>query len=367
MPDGRGRASETRTRRANDVVAPRGGLDLVLSVDDDASDASVFEAEGKREEDVGAWDDVLEAFDAYCERGFAGDGFDVDELLSEFVIEPTAMRGGDDGDAPAVARSTAARAIKKHIAHVLRDSTSVAESDDDEREMTRREAKDVPTAIKYVRTRVNSKCRSLRATGKGYKPEMNRFAIVRDLFVAELRAFGERIRELETLVEFVRPPADMNIPEPRVLLQKEFKKTLAKILNGFDESFERLAVVARRAKSSSAASSRTATEASNDTREEQSNGGQGQGRHKRCARNVLAAWLWEHFYPTDERLKPIPTRAEKEALASQTGLTVTQVGDWFVNARARLWKPYIEGLIRGVYDDATVKKALDLQVNASAA
>ena len=61
MPDGRGRASETRTRRANDVVAPRGGLDLVLSVDDDASDASVFEAEGKREEDAGAWDDVLEA------------------------------------------------------------------------------------------------------------------------------------------------------------------------------------------------------------------------------------------------------------------------------------------------------------------
>ena len=367
MPKARGRASETRTRRANDVVALRGGLDLVLSVDDDASDASVFEAEGKREEDAGAWDDVLEAFDAYCERGFAGDGFDVDELLSEFVIEPTAMEGGDDGDASAVARSTAARAIKKHIAHVLRDSTSVAESDDDEREMTRREAKDVPTAIKYVRTRVNSKCRSLRATGKGYKPEVNRFAIVRDLFVAELRAFGERIRELESIVEFVRPPADMNIPEPRVLLQREFKKTLAKILNGFDDSFEHLTVVAKRAKSSSAASSGTATEASNDTREEQSNGGRGQGRHKRCARNVLAAWLWEHFYPTDERLKPIPTRAEKEALASQTGLTVTQVGDWFVNARARLWKPYIEGLIRGVYDDATVKKALDLQVNASAA
>ena len=255
----------------------------MLSVDDDASDASVFEAEGKREEDAGAWDDVLEAFDAYCERGFAGDGFDVDELLSEFVIEPTAMRGGDDGDAPAVARSTAARAIKKHIAHVLRDSTSVAESDDDEREMTRREAKDVPTAIKYVRTRINSKCRSLRANGKGYKPEMNRFAIMRDLFVADLRAFGERIREFEALVEFMRPPADMNIPEPRVVMQKEFKKTLATILNGFDDSFEHLTVVARRAKTSSAESSGTATEASNDTREEQSNGGRGQGRHKRCA------------------------------------------------------------------------------------
>ena len=124
----------------------------------------------------------------------------------------------------------------------------------------------MPTAIKYVRTRINSKCRSLRANGKGYKPEMNRFAIMRDLFVAELRAFGEHIREFEAVVEFVPPPADMNIPEPRVVLQKEFKKTLATILNGFDDSFERLTVVARRAKTSSAESSGTATEASNDTR-----------------------------------------------------------------------------------------------------
>jgi hypothetical protein len=91
-----------------------------------------------------------------------------------------------------------------------------------------------------------------------------------------------------------------------------------------------------------------------------------QGRHEKHAKKILSAWLWDHFYPTDERLKPIPTRAEKEDLARQTGLTTTQVGDWFVNARARLWKPYIEGLIRGVYNDATVKKALDLQAEAAA-
>ena len=354
--------------------APGNELDLVFALDDEQSDVSAFDAEGASDDTtVGAWNDVLEAFESYCARGFSGDGFDVDELLREFLIDPTPMgeekakkSASDDGAASSRAREAAARAIRKHIANALRDSTRVAESDD-EREMTRREAKDVPTAIKYIRARVNGKVRSLRAAGKS-KPEMNRWVILRDIFVADLRSFGERMREFETLAGYVLPPPDLNLPDARSLVQKKIKETLEDVLDKFDESFDHLAAVVKRSKalkSNSRASSGTSKEASSDTRVERSN--HGQGRHKKYARQVLAAWLWDHFYPTDERLTPIPTRAEKEALANQTGLTVTQVGDWFVNARARLWKPYIEGLIRGVYDDSTVKKALDLRVNASAA
>jgi hypothetical protein len=46
----------------------------------------------------------------------------------------------------------------------------------------------------------------------------------------------------------------------------------------------------------------------------------------------------------------VPTREEKNALALETGLTERQVGDWFVNARARVWKPEMRALLMG---DAT--------------
>ncbi|XP_021683464.2 BEL1-like homeodomain protein 9 [Hevea brasiliensis] len=51
---------------------------------------------------------------------------------------------------------------------------------------------------------------------------------------------------------------------------------------------------------------------------------------------VLKTWLFEHF------LHPYPNDSEKQILAQQTGLSRTQVSNWFINARVRLWKPMVE-------------------------
>ncbi|XP_073309430.1 BEL1-like homeodomain protein 1 [Primulina huaijiensis] len=52
--------------------------------------------------------------------------------------------------------------------------------------------------------------------------------------------------------------------------------------------------------------------------------------------SVLRAWLFEHF------LHPYPKDSDKLILAKQTGLTRSQVSNWFINARVRLWKPMVE-------------------------
>ncbi|XP_078442061.1 homeobox protein BEL1 homolog [Wolffia australiana] len=51
---------------------------------------------------------------------------------------------------------------------------------------------------------------------------------------------------------------------------------------------------------------------------------------------VLRAWLFEHF------LHPYPSDVDKHILARQTGLSRSQVCNWFINARVRLWKPMVE-------------------------
>ncbi|KAL3628142.1 hypothetical protein CASFOL_027188 [Castilleja foliolosa] len=52
--------------------------------------------------------------------------------------------------------------------------------------------------------------------------------------------------------------------------------------------------------------------------------------------SVLRAWLFEHF------LHPYPKDSDKIMLAKQTGLKRSQVSNWFINARVRLWKPMVE-------------------------
>ncbi|KAK4358541.1 hypothetical protein RND71_020770 [Anisodus tanguticus] len=52
--------------------------------------------------------------------------------------------------------------------------------------------------------------------------------------------------------------------------------------------------------------------------------------------SVLRAWLFEHF------LHPYPKDSDKIMLAQQTGLRRSQVSNWFINARVRLWKPMVE-------------------------
>ncbi|AQL03906.1 Homeobox protein ATH1 [Zea mays] len=60
---------------------------------------------------------------------------------------------------------------------------------------------------------------------------------------------------------------------------------------------------------------------------------------------VLKAWMFENF------LRPYPRDKEKEMLAARSGLSRSQVSNWFINARVRLWKPMIEEM----YED--LKKA----------
>ncbi|KAF5201013.1 Homeobox protein ath1 [Thalictrum thalictroides] len=52
--------------------------------------------------------------------------------------------------------------------------------------------------------------------------------------------------------------------------------------------------------------------------------------------SVLREWMFQNF------LHPYPKDAEKHILAARSGLTRSQVSNWFINARVRLWKPLIE-------------------------
>eukprot|EP00249_Psilotum_nudum_P024172 c29112_g1_i1 orf=963-4007(+) len=70
--------------------------------------------------------------------------------------------------------------------------------------------------------------------------------------------------------------------------------------------------------------------------------------------SVLRAWLFEHF------LHPYPKDSDKVMLARQTGLTRSQVSNWFINARVRLWKPMVEEM----YLEETKEAEMEATVTA---
>ena len=73
------------------------------------------------------------------------------------------------------------------------------------------------------------------------------------------------------------------------------------------------------------------------------------GRPTAHSRAILKAWMNAHVLPSASHPHgPFPTAAEKAALADETGLSVNQVNDWFINARARWWKPLVEGMHAGL-------------------
>ncbi|KAL8113523.1 hypothetical protein AgCh_020740 [Apium graveolens] len=63
--------------------------------------------------------------------------------------------------------------------------------------------------------------------------------------------------------------------------------------------------------------------------------------------SVLRAWMFQNF------LHPYPKDADKHLLAVKSGLTRSQVSNWFINARVRLWKPMIDEM----YSEMNRRKA----------
>jgi len=50
----------------------------------------------------------------------------------------------------------------------------------------------------------------------------------------------------------------------------------------------------------------------------------------------LRAWLFQHL------THPYPSEDQKKQLAQDTGLTILQVNNWFINARRRIVQPLID-------------------------
>ena len=57
--------------------------------------------------------------------------------------------------------------------------------------------------------------------------------------------------------------------------------------------------------------------------------------HRNNPKMVLREWLFQHFD------RPYPTDQDKHLLSSITGLSRTQVSNWFINARVRIWQPLV--------------------------
>lgn len=69
--------------------------------------------------------------------------------------------------------------------------------------------------------------------------------------------------------------------------------------------------------------------------------GKKRGIFPKVATNILRAWLFQHL------THPYPSEEQKKQLAQDTGLTILQVNNWFINARRRIVQPLIDQTNRG--------------------
>ncbi|KAF0975786.1 hypothetical protein FDP41_005113 [Naegleria fowleri] len=77
----------------------------------------------------------------------------------------------------------------------------------------------------------------------------------------------------------------------------------------------------------------------------------GRGNLPKSSVDCLQKWLFDNFN------HPYPSDAEKDALATETSLTLTQVNNWFINARRRIWKPLLQKLkAKGLDKDELIAK-----------
>lgn len=60
------------------------------------------------------------------------------------------------------------------------------------------------------------------------------------------------------------------------------------------------------------------------------------GIFPKVATNILRAWLFQHL------THPYPSEDQKKQLAVDTGLSILQVNNWFINARRRIVQPMID-------------------------
>ncbi|KAG7400705.1 hypothetical protein PHYBOEH_004752 [Phytophthora boehmeriae] len=59
----------------------------------------------------------------------------------------------------------------------------------------------------------------------------------------------------------------------------------------------------------------------------------------KMAKTLMREWFEENLH------HPYPTEEEKEWLASQGGISLEQVNNWFINTRGRKWKPMLNRLM----------------------
>uniref|UniRef100_A0A8C2X9P4 Meis homeobox 2b n=1 Tax=Cyclopterus lumpus TaxID=8103 RepID=A0A8C2X9P4_CYCLU len=71
------------------------------------------------------------------------------------------------------------------------------------------------------------------------------------------------------------------------------------------------------------------------------------GIFPKVATNIMRAWLFQHL------THPYPSEEQKKQLAQDTGLTILQVNNWFINARRRIVQPMIDQSNRAVSQGTT--------------